>query len=270
MGVGAFATVILSQPPYSLPFIATIPLAGIIAAATSVFFGLPSLRIKAFYLLFSTMAAHFIIVWILSFIVKDVPETVVYTQPMGLLGYKFSPLEQYYTFLIITILMGLAIAHIGRTPLGKALVMIGEKDYAAQVHGLSLLKYKALAFAISGFYAGVGGALWSYMLGLITIEHVSFDLAWEMLSVGVIVGGPGSYVWGSTLGATLMIAVSHGLTFMVSTLATAMPWLGPTAFGFKIIIFGAIIAAILIAEPRGLASLLRKFKRFFDLWPFSY
>ena len=270
MGVGGFSAALLSQPPFSLPFYLTIPLAGMIASVVSVFFGLPSLRVKTFYLLFSTTAAHFIIVWILSFIVKDVPGTVVYTKPMEILGYKLTPLEQYYTFVIITILMALAIAHIGRTPFGKALIMIGEKDYAAQIHGLSLLKYKAIAFMIAGFYGGVGGALWSYLLGLITIEHVSFELGWEMLGVGVIVGGLGSYVWGSVLGAILMRAVVDGLNFIVSNLAATMPWLSQAAFGFRVIIFGVIIAVILILEPRGLAALLRKVKRFFDLWPFSY
>ncbi|HID04680.1 MAG TPA: branched-chain amino acid ABC transporter permease [Candidatus Caldiarchaeum subterraneum] len=270
MGVGGFSAALLSQPPYNLPFFITIPLAGIIAAATSVFFGLPSLRVKTFYLIFSTTAAHFIIVWILSFIVRGVPGTVVYTAPMSILGYELGILEQYYTFIIITILMAVAIAHIGRTPLGKALVMIGEKDYAAQVHGLSLLKYKAFAFAIAGFYGGVGGALWAYMLKLITIEHVSFELGWEMLGVGVIVGGLGSYVWGSILGALLMRAVVDLINFTVSSLASTMPWISQAAFGFRIIVFGAIIAVILILEPRGLAALLRKVKRFFDLWPFSY
>jgi len=270
MGVGGFSAALLSQPPYNLPFYITIPLAGVIAAATSVFFGLPSLRVKTFYLLFSTTAAHFIIVWILSFIVRGVPGTVVYTKPMDILGYRLTPLEQYYVFVIITVLMAIAIAHIGRTPFGKALVMIGEKDYAAQIHGLSLLKYKAIAFMIAGFYGGVGGAMWSYFLGLITIEHVSFELSWEMLGVGVIVGGLGSYVWGSVLGAILMRAVVDGLNFAVSSLATTMPWISQAAFGFRIIIFGSIIAAILILEPHGLAALLRKVKRFFDLWPFSY
>jgi len=267
MGIGAFTTAFLSQ---QLPFFVTIPIAGLMAAAVSVFFGLPSLRIKVFYLLFSTTAAQFIIEWVLNWITRDIPGSAVYTAPLGLMGYQFGVLEQYYLYLFITAIMAYLIAHIGRTPLGKALVMIGEKDYAAQIQGVDLLKFKAIAFAISGFYAGVAGSMWSYMLGLVTPEHFPFLMSWELLGVGVIVGGLGSYVWGSILGSVMIIVVTQVTTELVTVLTPYMPWLGASAFGLRAIFYGIIIAAILILEPQGLASLLRKVKRYFDLWPFSY
>ena len=189
---------------------------------------------------------------------------------MEIAGYTFGAIEKYYIFIVIALIMGYLIAHIGRTPLGKALVMIGEKDYAAQIQGLSLLKFKSIAFAISGFYAGVAGAMWGYNLGMVTPEHFPFLMSSELLGIGVIVGGLGSYVWGSLLGATMMIAVTQGTTVLVGALTPYLPWLGAGAFGLRAVIYGLIIAAILILEPHGLASLVRKVKRFFDLWPFSY
>jgi branched-chain amino acid transport system permease protein len=267
MGVGAFTAAFISE---SLPFPIVLFIAGLVASGTSVFFMLPSLRIKVFYLLFSTTAAQFIIEYILNWSVRDVPGSVAYTTPMGIFGYEFTWIEEYYTCIGIAALLGFVIAHIGRTPLGKAIVMIGEKDYAAQIQGISLLKFKSIAAAISGFYAGVGGALWAYALGLITPEHFPFLLSWEMLGVGVIVGGLGSYVWGSILGAIMMIIVSQYTTVLVEVLEPFVPWLGAGAFGLRAIIYGIIIAAILIFEPHGLASLIRKVKRFFDLWPFTY
>jgi branched-chain amino acid transport system permease protein len=267
IGVGAFTAAFLSQ---SLPFFITIPLAGLMAAGASVLFGLPSVRVKGFYLLFSTTAAQFILEWIFNWMTRDIPGSAVYVEAMGIAGYTFSAIERYYIFIIIALIMGYLIAHIGRTPLGKALVMIGEKDYAAQIQGLSLLKFKSIAFAISGFYAGVAGAMWGYNLGMVTPEHFPFLMSWELLGIGVIVGGLGSYVWGSLLGATMMIAVTQGTTVLVGALTPYLPWLGAGAFGLRAVIYGLIIAAILILEPHGLASLVRKIKRFFDLWPFSY
>ncbi len=270
MGVGAFTASFLSQPPLSLPFFIVIPLSGIATMAVASVFALPALRIKGYYMLFLTTATQFTIEWILNYITKNVPGSVVYIAPMSILGHEFGMIEKYYVFLAIATIMGYLIAHIGRTPLGKAIVMIGEKDYAAHIFGVSPLKYKAIAFAIYGLYAGVGGAMWGYQIGLATPEHFGFMLSWEMLGVGVIVGGVGSYVWGSCLGTVVMIAISQGITIMVSRLSVMMPWLGPTAFGLRAILYGVIIAGILIAEPHGLASLLRKVKRFFDLFPFSY
>ncbi len=267
MGVGAFTTAFISQ---QVPFYIAIPISGIMAALVSVFFGLPSLRIKVFYLLFSTTAAQFIIEWILNWLTRDIPGSAVYTSPIAIANHQFTMPEKYYLYLTITAILAYLIAHINRTPLGKAMVMMAEKDYAAQVQGVNLLKFKTLAFAISGFYAGVAGSLWSYLLGLVTPEHFPFLMSWELLGVGVIVGGLGSYVWGSILGSIMIIVVTQLTTIIVSALAPHLPWLGASAFGLRALMYGVIIALILILEPRGLASLLRKVKRYFDLWPFSY
>ena len=112
--------------------------------------------------------------------------------------------------------------------------------------------------------------MWSYLLGLVTPEHFPFLMSWELLGVGVIVGGLGSYVWGSILGSIMIIVVTQATTGLVEVLSPYMPWLGASAFGLRAVFYGVIIAAILILEPEGLASLLRKVKRYFDLWPFSY
>lgn len=270
MGVGAFSASFLSQPPYSLPFYLVIILSGIITMIVASLFAFPALRIKAYYMLFLTTATQFTIEWILNYLTKDIPGSAVYIAPMSLFGYTFGDAEKYYVFLIIVIIMGYLIAHIGRSPIGKAIIMIGEKDYAAHIFGIDPLKYKALAFAIYGFYSGIGGAMWGYQIGLATPEHFYYLTSWEMLGVGVIVGGVGSFVWGSVLGTVVMIGISQGITILVSNLSAYMPWLGPLAFGFKALLYGIIIAGILIAEPHGLASLIRKIKRFFDLFPFSY
>ncbi|MEM1537673.1 MAG: branched-chain amino acid ABC transporter permease [Candidatus Nezhaarchaeales archaeon] len=277
MGVGAYTVGFLSRPDHlglsitPLPFIVTLPIAGIVTAGVAMFFFLPSLRVKLFYLLFTTTAGQFIIEWLLCYITKDIPGSVVYCATMGThLGYPLTDVQQYYVILAITVIMALFMAHIGRSPLGKALMMIGEKDYAAQVQGLGLLKYKMIAAAISGFYAGVGGGLYGYIVGMVTPEHFYYLISWEMLGVGVIVGGLGSLVWGSILGSTVMWGIATGITMLVGALSAYAPWLGPTAFGFRAILYGAVIAGILIFEPRGFAALVRKAKRFFDLWPFSY
>ncbi len=267
MGVGAFTTAFIS---HQLPFYISMPISGLMAALVSVFFGLPSLRIKVFYLLFSTTAAQFIIEWFFNWITRNIPGSAVYTAPLAIFGHQLGVVEQYYLYIVITAVMAYLIAHIGRTPLGKAIVMMSDKDYAAQIQGVDLLKYKAMAFAISGFYAGIAGSMWSYMLGLVTPEHFPFLMSWELLGVGVIVGGLGSYVWGSILGSVMIIVVTQVTTELVAVLSPYMPWLGASAFGLRAIFYGIIIAAILILEPEGLASLLRKVKRYFDLWPFSY
>ena len=269
MGIGAFTASLLSLPPLSLPFYVVLPICGVEVAAISSLFAFPTLRVKGYYVLFLTIAIQFTVDWILNYSVKNVPGSVAYIAPIEILGYTLTVREEFYLYLFITALFSYLIAHIGRTPLGKAIIMIGEKDYAAHIFGLSPLRYKAIAFAIYGFYSGVGGVLWGYLLGMVTPEHFTYFLSWEMLGM-VIVGGVGSFVWGSILGTIVMIVISQGIIVFVSNLSVYFPWLGASAFGIRAILDGAVIAGILIADPHGFVALLRKIKRFFDLFPFSY
>lgn len=271
MGIGAFLGSYLSLQ-LKMPFILVILICGLVTSAVVTMLAFPALRIKVWYLLFLTTATQFTIEWVLNYLTRDIPGSCMYYAKMGsyTIGRSFTLTEKYWIFLILTIVFGYLIAHIARTPLGKAIVMIGERDYAAEVQGINQLKYKAIAFAISGFYAGVGGAMWGYYTGMVTPEHFHYLVSWEMLGVGVIVGGLGSYVWGSLLGTTIMIGVHQGIMALISMYAAKIPWIAATAFGFTAIFYGLVIAGVLIGEPHGMVALLKKIKRFFNLFPFSY
>ena len=275
MAVGAFMTYnfVLRMP--WLGIVPSIILAGLCAAAVGIVFGLPSLRIKGFYLAVATLACQFFVLWALQrfgWFTNYSSSGVITAQQIVIFGYAFdTPGKKYLFTLTIVALMALAAKNLMRSETGRAFMAVRDMDVAASVIGIPMMKTKLLAFAISSFYCGVAGALHAFCyLGTVEPEAYTLDLSFRILFM-IIIGGVGS-IMGAFLGSAfitlfpifLNIAsgwLSHGFGVEISHAAVS---------NLELMIFGGLIIFFLIVEPNGLARLWQITKEKLRLWPFPH
>jgi len=270
MGVGAYASTLLVRG--GLPFWFALPIAGLTAGIVGTVFGLPSLRIKGFYLAMATLAAQFIIPWFFRNVATDLfggmPGLVVPPPKLG--GFVFNSQQSMY-FIIVGVagLTTILSKNIARTRLGRAFVAIRDNDLAAEVLGIAQFTYKLRAFFISAFYAGLAGSLWAHYARAINPEQFHLiDSVWQLGMV--IVGGAGSAL-GPILGATFVRLLNELSILAAPMIGKLLPSLeagilaalGPILFGLALILF-------LIFEPRGLAHRWELIKAAWRLRPFAH
>ena len=275
MAVGAFMTYNFVLRIPGIPILAAFVLAGLCAAAVGIVFGLPSVRIKGFYLAVATLAAQFFVLWVLQrvgWFSNYSTSGVITAQEIAILGYRFdTPAKKYLLTLAVVAAMALLAKNLMRSETGRAFMAVRDMDVAASVVGIPMMKTKLLAFAISSFYAGVAGALHAFTyLGTVEPEAYSLDLSFRILFM-VIIGGVGS-ILGSFLGAGFIILFPIFLNL-------ASGWVSglfgveisfAVVSNLEVIIFGGLIIFFLIAEPHGLARLWQIAKEKLRLWPFPH
>ena len=275
MAVGAFMAY---NFVLRMPWLGVIPsfiLAGLCAAAVGIVFGLPSLRIKGFYLAVATLACQFFVLWAIQrwgWITNYSTSGVITAQRIVILGYAFdTPAKLYLLTLSVVTVMALLAKNLMRSETGRAFMAVRDMDVAASVIGIPMVKTKLLAFAISSFYCGVAGALHAFCyLGTVEPEAYSLDLSFRILFM-VIIGGMGS-ILGSFLGAAFITLLP---IFLNLTSRTIESTLGieishATVSNLEFIIFGGLIIFFLIVEPLGLARLWQIAKEKLRLWPFPH
>jgi len=270
MAVGAYTTGILTGELH-LPFLVGLLCAGLSAGVIGIIFGLPSVRVKGFYLAITTIAAQFIIIWIINhwtsvtggFMGMNVPRASI-----GGLVFK-SEASQYYLIMVVVALCIFLAKNLARGRVGRAFIAVRDNDLAAEVMGINLLYYKLLAFFIGCFLAGIAGALFAHWTGFLNGEN--FTLTDSILYIGmVIIGGLGTTI-GPILGVVVIRLLQQGIIFISPFIENAIPALS-TGFttGLGPMVFGLVIILFLILEPRGLAHRWTLFKAAYRLWPFSY
>jgi branched-chain amino acid transport system permease protein len=270
IAVGAYTTAILTNR-LELPFLVGIISAGLTAGIIGLIFGLPSIRVKGFYLAISTIAAQFIIIWVINhwgltggFVGIRVP----YASIGGLVF--SSQASKFYLIMVIAALAVFAAKNLARTRAGRAFIAIRDNDLAAEVMGINLLYYKLLAFFIGCFMAGIAGALLAHHVGFMNAEQ--FSLSESILYIGmIIIGGLGTTM-GPVFGVVFIRLLQQVLTVefvpMLERTFTMLP--AGFATGVTPMLFGLVIILFLILEPRGLAHRWSLFKAAYRLWPFSY
>ena len=272
MAVGAFACWNLIHRIDGMPFLLAIFLAGVVAALVGIVFGLPSLRVRGIYLAVATLAAQFFIVWVIDKFgwFKDYDSSGIITaQDIVIFGHEFtSPSEKYLVVLgVVTALTWVAI-NMSRGSVGRNWMAVRDMDVAAEVMGLSLLRTKLQAFAISSFYCGVGGALFAYAY-LQSVEPAAFDiyLSFRVMFMAII-GGLATII-GPFLGAAFILLLPVFLnTFFQAFFGEAVG--ATTVSALEQVIFGVAIILFMIYEPLGLARLLQMGLDRLRNWPFKY
>lgn len=273
MSVGAYTAANLAVK-LGLPFYITLPLGGCMAALIGLVVGIPSLRVKGLYLAIATIAAQFIIEWVINHtpaISGGVAAAIEVERPV-LFGWKLdSTTELYYFVIFFAVLAIVAATNLIRSRIGRAFIAIRDQDIAAEIIGISVFKYKLYAFAISSFFAGVTGVLYTYYLGIATYEQFQIVVSIDYLAM-CIIGGLGSIV-GSVLGAFFITLLPTVIRIVMETIG---PWFMdpadlPTVIGqLRLMFFGGLIMIFLIVEPEGLNRLWHNIRSYFRVWPFSY
>ena len=269
MAVGAFASYNFMLRVPGMPILLAFVLGGVCAALVGIVFGLPSLRIRGFYLAASTLATQFFVVWCLTkvpWFTNNSSSGVITAQQVQILGFKFdSPQEKYLLVLAVVAVMALLAKNMVRSTVGRSWMAVRDMDVAAEVIGFRIMKTKLTAFAVSSFYCGVAGALYAFCyLGTVEPEAYNLDLSFRILFM-VIIGGLGS-ILGSFLGAGFIVLLPVGLSVIVHY--TGLP--NSVTSNLELMVFGGLIIFFLIVEPHGLARLWQVGKEKLRLWPFPH
>jgi len=275
MAVGAVAAYNFQLRVPGMPMLLSFVLGGVTAALVGMVFGLPSLRIKGFYLAVATLAAQFFIPWLVTkvgWFSNYSASGVISAQPIEILGVPFdTPLRKYLLVLSIVALLALLAKNMVRSAIGRAWMAVRDMDVAAEVIGIRILRTKLTAFAVSSFYCGVAGALYAFAyLGNVEPDGFNLDLSFRILFM-VIVGGVGS-ILGSFLGAAFITLMPIFLEVVLAELNAAFNLnLDPGVTSMaQLLVFGGLIIFFLIVEPHGLARLWQITKEKLRLWPFPY
>jgi len=273
MSVGAYTAANLAIRLGS-PWPVNLLAGGLMAALVGSVVGIPSVRIKGLYLAIATLAGQLIIEWTINhvtFISGGVQASIDVPRPR-LGSYVLSSQRQMYFFLLVFVVLAIVgTLNLIRSRVGRAFIAIRDQDIAAEIIGIDIFRYKLLAFAISSFYAGVTGVLYTYYLGIANYEQFQIGVSIDYLAM-IIIGGLGS-VLGSVLGAIfvtlLPIGIRYameafgGIFFEPQTVLNLIP-------NLRLMMFGALIIFFLIVEPEGLNRLWRNIRNYFRIWPFAY
>lgn len=275
MGVGAFACYKLTTYFPNVNIVIWIFVSGFFASAVGVLFGLPSLRIKGFYLAVATLAAQFFLDW--AFIrvewltnyntsgAIDVPTRTLFGMPLT--GPNAAPEFRYLVVLSFVAVMTWFASNLVHGRIGRMWMAVRDMDLAAELIGIRLLPTKLLAFAISSFYCGVAGALMVFLwYGSAEPAVFNINQSFTILFM-VIIGGLGSLI-GSFFGAGLI----YGLPIIMRFVVNVFGWqITPaTVEHFTFMTVGGLIILFLIIEPAGLARLWQIGKQKLRVWPFPY
>jgi len=269
MAVGAFASYNALVRIPGLPLLVGLAFGGLVAAAVGVAFGLPSLRIKGFYLLVSTLAAQFFVEWAFtkfSWFSHDSASGVITAPALVIAGHDFgSPRGRYLLTLGVVAPLTWLVRRLLRSETGRSFMAVRDREIAAAIMGIPTVRTKLLAFATSSFICGVAGGLWAFTY-LGTVEPHGFDLdrSFQVLFI-VIIGGLGS-VAGSFLGAAFIVLLPVALDNAAARFLSGVVDPGHLE-NLEKVIFGSLIIFFLVKEPRGLAQLRERAWSWIRRWP---
>ena len=275
MGVGAYACYKLDTLFPGVNILVWILVSGLVSSAVGALFGLPSLRIKGFYLAVATLAAQFFLEWCFARIPwlynnNDSGAIEVGTHTLfglAVTGPNATPATRYYVALCIVVAMAWIASNIVHGRIGRMWMAVRDMDIAAELIGIRLLRAKLLAFAVSSFYIGVAGAMMVFLwLGAAEPDAFNINLSFQLLFM-VVIGGLGSIV-GAFFGATIIHLLPIALRALPATVGLTIA--SATVDHLTFIVTGALIIIFLIVEPHGLARLWRTAKQKLRVWPFPY
>jgi branched-chain amino acid transport system permease protein len=270
MGVGAYTSALLiTEAGFTL--LPSLIGGGAVAAFLGLIVGIPSLRIKGFYLMVATLAFQIVISYAIihwESLTRGIRGIELPTP--NLLWFSLETQKAYFVFLLVlAVILMWGAKNLMRSKIGRAFVAIRDNDVSAQIIGIPIFKYKLLSFAISAFYAGVAGGLYASLLRTAIPEdyHLMHSI---LLLAMVLIGGLGSLL-GTVFGVVFITLIPIILDLVFSYLSNAYDpnitiILGPVK-GF---VFGGLIIVFIIFEPAGLVNIWNKIRDYFRIWPLPY
>ncbi len=292
MGIGAYTAALLGGSPtnlvrgYELDLLIWLPMAGIVPAFIGWLIAPIAARVRGLYLAILTLGLLFVGEHILKELKwltggsglgrKPAEPTVLGFEIWSrrtVFGTDLSSVGSFYLFaLVVLVVLAILARNIARTRQGRAFSAVRDRDIAAEVMGVPLLRTKRLAFTLSSFYAGIGGALLTIIFGFTTPERWNLLLSIDFLAV-VLIGGAAT-ITGPIIGAAFVVLMPR----VIETFAGSLPFISTTVGGSGILnvfqlqrlLFGAMIVLFLVLEPRGLFGVWIRVRNYFKAWPFSY
>lgn len=258
MCVGAFATYDVHLHVPGIPLLASFAAGGLVAAVVGLIFGLPSLRIRGFYLVVSTLAAQFFVVWLFTKVAwfSNYSASGVITAPKLVVANidLSSPGGHYWLSLLVVAPLTVVARNLVRGRVGRSWMAVRDMETAAVLVGVRAGRAKLLAFAIGSFYCGIAGALWAFAyLGTVEPHGLDLDRSFQILFI-VILGGLGS-ICGSFVGAAFVILFPVALDQIGSAIAGGSVDPGILQ-NIEKIVFGSLVILILVKQPAGMVRLL--------------
>ncbi|MCA1783058.1 MAG: branched-chain amino acid ABC transporter permease [Dermatophilaceae bacterium] len=291
MALGAYTAAVVSGAPGSevwgleLDLAIALPLAALVPAIVGLLVAPLAVRVRGLYLAVLTLGLLMLGEQVFkqwtsltggSGVGRRVAEPVLFGSDLSV-RYAVGPLildediSLYLICLVLLVGLGVMARNIARSRTGRAFAAVRDRDIAAEIMGVNLLRTKTLAFVLSSAYAGVAGALMSMLVGRLVPEQWNIFLSIQLLAV-VVIGGVAT-VTGSIIGAAFVVLLPRVLEHY----APNLPFIGGpggggllTVFQLETILFGALIIVFLTLEPRGLFGLWYRVRTYFKAWPFSY
>src|SRR5215831_12644677 len=267
LAAGAFTVGVLFKEA-NAPFWITLPAAACVGAVLGIVFGLPSLRLRGLYLAVSTLALHFVVIYLGNeYESRRGYSTGVVIDPPSLGGVALTaPGAWFYVlsvFALASLLLGLNLL---RARTGRAWRAIQGREAVAEALGINVPAFKVLAFTVSSTMTAVAGALFSYYRGFVSAEAFSLFLTIQYVAM-VIIGGMGSML-GAVLGAVFVTLFPYLIEWLMATLPTPARW-ATSVFAVNYAAFGLVMIFFLLYEPQGLVGIWRRVQNYFLLWPLS-
>ncbi|HEY8710818.1 MAG TPA: branched-chain amino acid ABC transporter permease [Burkholderiaceae bacterium] len=272
MGIGAYTAVHATRN--GIPFEIALVLAGAMAALIGSAFAITALRVRGLYLALSTLALQFVLNWVINKVpaVSGGTQATIQAPTMRLLGMPVtSDAGEYYVALAWCVLVTIFMLNLRRTGLGRALVAVREKDFAAAVIGVNSFYYKLVAFAMSSFIGGISGAVLIFAFyQAVTPEQFAVDVSIQALAM-VIVGGLGSVI-GCYFGVAFILLLPGIIANLIFALAqTTHLRLGVEELAhLPSFLYGILIIGFLLFEPLGLAKIYTNLRNYLLFWPFGH
>ena len=268
LAAGAFTAGILFKE-LNAPFWATLPAAALVGALLGVVFGLPSLRLRGLYLAVSTLALHFLVVYLGGeYEAKRGFSTGILVDPPTLGSWTIEGGRTWYFILGVALATTLILClNLLRSGTGRAWAAIRANETVAEALGIGVAAHKLLAFVISSALTALAGALFAYYRGFVSVEAFSLFLSIQYVAM-IIIGGIGS-VLGAILGAMFVTLFPYGIEAGLRALPGARRYAG-MLFAVNYAAFGAVMILFLVLEPQGLVGIWRRVQTYFLLWPFKH
>jgi branched-chain amino acid transport system permease protein len=268
LAAGAFTCAALVQL-FGAPVWVTLPASLLVGALLGVIVGVPALRLRGVYLAASTLAAHFVIIALASEYQSHVGRGAALALPApSIFGWELrGDRAWYFVLLLLATLITIVCVNLTRSHVGRAWLMLRERDLAAAALGIDIRLYKIMAFVISTALTSLAGALTGYYTGFVGVEAFGFLVTVQYLAM-IVVGGMGSIlgcIYGAAFVMLLPVVVERGLE--------TVPFGGgleSQLFAVQGAVFAVVMIVFLLREPRGLVALWLRVRTYFELWPFRH